>query len=205
MSSTVPSDPRDPARRRNKKVALICAAGFFGMVGAAYASVPLYKAFCQLTGFDGTTRKAEKASDVVLDRAVTIRFDANVRDLPWAFETKQTTQEARIGETKVAFFKVTNNSDKPMVGRAVFNVVPEQAGPYFQKLDCFCFSDQTVGPGQTIDMPVLYFIDPKFASDFETKGKQEVTLSYTFYPSTSAPAPARADLHPPRAKGPAAG
>lgn len=202
MSSTVPSDP---ARRRNRKVALICAAGFFGMVGAAYASVPLYKAFCQLTGFDGTTRKAEKASDVVLDRAVTIRFDANVRDLPWTFETKQTTQEARIGETKVAFFKVTNNSDKPIVGRAVFNVVPEQAGPYFQKLDCFCFSDQTVGPGQTIDMPVLYFIDPKFASDFETKGKQEVTLSYTFFPSTSAPAPARADLHPPKAEAPASG
>lgn len=201
MSSTVPSDP---ARRRNRKVALICAAGFFGMVGAAYASVPLYKAFCQLTGFDGTTRRAEKASDVVLDRAVTIRFDANVRDLPWTFETKQTTQEARIGETKVAFFKVTNNSDKPIVGRAVFNVVPEQAGPYFQKLDCFCFSDQTVGPGQTIDMPVLYFIDPKFASDFETKGKQEVTLSYTFFPSTSAPAPARADLHPPKVKAPAA-
>jgi cytochrome c oxidase assembly protein subunit 11 len=205
MSSTVPSDPRDPVRRRNKKLALICAVGFFGMVGAAYASVPLYKAFCQLTGFDGTTRKAEKASDVVLDRAVTIRFDANVRDLPWTFETKQTTQEAKIGETKVAFFKVTNNSDKPIVGRAVFNVVPEQAGPYFQKLDCFCFSDQTVGPGQTIDMPVLYFIDPKFASDFETKGKQEVTLSYTFFPSATAPAPARADLHPPKGKASTAG
>ncbi|WP_309092885.1 cytochrome c oxidase assembly protein [Phenylobacterium sp.] len=206
MSSTVPSDPQgDAARRRNKKVALICAAAFFGMVGAAYASVPLYKAFCQLTGFDGTTKKAEKASDVVLDRAVTIRFDANVRDLPWTFETKQTRQDAKIGETKVAFFKVTNNSDKPITGRAVFNVVPEQAGPYFQKLDCFCFSDQTVGPGQSVDMPVLYFIDPKFAEDFETKGKQEVTLSYTFFPSTSAPAPARADLHPPKGKTPAKG
>jgi len=207
MSSTVPSDPAprpDAGQKRNAKVALICAAAFFGMVGAAYASVPLYRAFCQLTGFDGTTRKADKASDVVLDRAVTIRFDANVRDLPWTFETKQTRQDAKIGETKVAFFQVTNNSDKAITGRAVFNVVPEQAGPYFQKLDCFCFSDQTVGPGQTIDMPVLYFIDPKFAQDFETKGKQEVTLSYTFFPSTSAPAPARADLHPPK-KAPAAG
>ncbi|MCR5873328.1 cytochrome c oxidase assembly protein [Phenylobacterium sp. J426] len=193
MSQNVPSDP---ARKRNAKVALICAAAFFGMIGAAYASVPLYRAFCQLTGFDGTTRKADKASDVVLDRAITVRFDANVRELPWTFETKQTKQETRIGETKVAFFQVTNNSDKPITGRAVFNVVPEQAGPYFQKLDCFCFSDQTVAPGQTIDMPVLYFIDPKYASDFETKGKQEVTLSYTFFPSTTAPAPARADLHP---------
>jgi cytochrome c oxidase assembly protein subunit 11 len=206
MSSTVPSEPvADADRRRNKRVALICAAAFFGMVGAAYASVPLYRAFCQLTGFDGATRKAEKSSDVVLDRAVTIRFDANVRDLPWTFETKQTTQAAKIGETKVAFFKVTNNSDKAITGRAVFNVVPEQAGPYFQKLDCFCFSDQTVGPGQSVDMPVLYFIDPKFAEDFETKGKQEVTLSYTFFPSTSAPAPARADLHPPKGKPPAKG
>lgn len=206
MSSTVPSDPAtDPARRRNRKVALICAVAFFGMVGAAYASVPLYRAFCQLTGFDGTTRKADKGSDVVLDKALTIRFDANVRDLPWTFETKQTTQDARIGETKVAFFTVTNNSDKPITGRAVFNVVPEQAGPYFQKLDCFCFSDQTVGPGQTIDMPVLYFVDPKYAEDMNTRGKQEVTLSYTFFPSTSAPAPARADLHPPKATAPAAG
>ena len=189
--------------RSHRRVALYCGVFVTAMVGAAYASVPLYKAFCQLTGFDGTTRKADKASDVVLERDVTIRFDANVRDLPWTFETKQTTQQAKIGETKVAFFQVTNNSDKPIVGRAVFNVVPEQAGPYFQKLDCFCFSDQTVGPGQTIDMPVLYFIDPKFAEDFETKGKQEVTLSYTFFPSTSAPAPARADLHPPRGKAPA--
>lgn len=203
MSPNVPSDPaNDPARKRNARVALICAAAFFGMIGAAYASVPLYRAFCQLTGFDGTTKRAEKGADVVLDRAVTIRFDANVRDLPWTFVTKQTKQEAKIGETKVAFFQVTNNSDKPITGRAVFNVVPEQAGPYFQKLDCFCFSDQTVAPGQTVDMPVLYFIDPKYAQDFETKGKQEVTLSYTFFPSTTAPAPARADLHPPKSAAP---
>ena len=205
MSSTVPSDPsRDADGRRNLRVALICAVAFFGMVGAAFASVPLYRAFCQLTGFGGATMKADKASNVVLDRAITIRFDANVRDLPWTFETKQTRQEAKIGETKVAFFKVTNNSDKPITGRAVFNVVPQQAGPYFQKLDCFCFSDQTVGAGESVDMPVLYFIDPKFADDFETRGKQEVTLSYTFFPSTTAPAAARADLHP-RKKGQAEG
>ncbi len=195
MSST---DPSDPARKRNVRVALICATAFFGMVGASFASVPLYRAFCQLTGFDGSTRRADKASDVVLDRALTIRFDANVRDLPWSFETKQTRQEAKIGETKVAFFQVTNNSDQPITGRAVFNVVPEQAGRYFQKLDCFCFTDQTVGPGQTVDMPVLYFIDPKYASDFDTRGKQEVTLSYTFFRSTTAPEPVRADLHPPK-------
>jgi cytochrome c oxidase assembly protein subunit 11 len=202
MSSTGPSDPQP---RRNARVALICAGAFFGMIGAAYAAVPIYKAFCQLTGFDGTPRKAEVAPAQALDKTLTIRFDANVRDLPWDFRTKQTSQVARIGETKVAFFEVKNRSDKPITGRAVFNVVPEQAGPYFQKLDCFCFSDQTIQPGQTVDMPVLYFVDPKYASDFETRNKSEVTLSYTFYPSTTAPAPARADLHPPKAGVPSKG
>jgi cytochrome c oxidase assembly protein subunit 11 len=182
MSSTGPSDP---ARRRNRKVGLICAAGFAAMVGAAYASVPLYRAFCQLTGFDGTVRKAEAAPDKVLDRKLTIRFDANVRELPWTFTAQQVRQDAKIGETKLALFRVTNNGDKAITGRAVFNVVPEQAGPYFQKLDCFCFTEQTIGPGQTLDMPVLYFIDPKYADDFETKGKSEVTLSYTFFPAVS--------------------
>lgn len=200
MSSTGPSD-----QKRNARVALICAVAFFGMVGAAYAAVPIYKAFCQLTGFDGTTRKAEAAPDHALDKTLTIRFDANVRDLPWDFRTKQTSQVAKIGETKVAFFQVKNRSDKAITGRAVFNVVPEQAGPYFQKLDCFCFSDQTIQPGETVDMPVLYFVDPKYATDFETENKSEVTLSYTFYPSTSAPAPARADLHPPKAAAPSKG
>ncbi|ACG76959.1 cytochrome c oxidase assembly protein [Phenylobacterium zucineum HLK1] len=202
MSSNVPSDP---AKARNKKVALICAAAFAGMIGLAYASVPLYRAFCELTGFDGTPRRVEAASDVVLDKTLTVRFDANVRDLPWDFDAKQTSQQVKIGETKVAFFKVTNTSDQPITGRAVFNVVPEQAGLYFQKLDCFCFEDQTVGPGETVDMPVLYFIDPKYASDFETKGKSEVTLSYTFFRSTSAPEPAQAGLHPPKTPAPAKG
>ena len=203
MSSTGPSELPQP--KRNARVALICAAAFFGMIGAAYAAVPIYKAFCQLTGFDGTPRKADAAPEQTLSKTLTVRFDANVRDLPWDFRTKQTSQVAKIGETKVAFFEVTNRSDKPITGRAVFNVVPEQAGPYFQKLDCFCFSDQTIQPGETVDMPVLYFVDPKYASDFETRNKPEVTLSYTFYPSTTAPAPVRADLHPPRAAAPSKG
>lgn len=194
MSRNAPSSrpPQDPQTRRNRRVAVICAACFFGMIGAAYASVPLYRAFCNLTGFDGATRRAEAASDTVLDKTLTIRFDANVRELPWTFTAEQTSQTARIGETKLAHFRVTNNSDKPITGRAVFNVVPEQAGPYFQKLDCFCFTDQTIGPRQSVDMPVLYFVDPKYATDFETRGKPEVTLSYTFYPSQTAPAPAQA-------------
>ncbi|WP_370653682.1 cytochrome c oxidase assembly protein [Phenylobacterium sp.] len=171
---------------------MICAMGFVAMIGAAYASVPLYKAFCQITGFDGTVRKAEVAPDKVLDRKLTIRFDANVRELPWKFTAEQATQDIRIGETGLAFFKVTNNGDRPITGRAIYNVVPEAAGAYFQKLECFCFSDQTIAAGETIEFPVVYFVDPKFAEDFETKGKGEVTLSYTFFPSVEG---ARGEKH----------
>ncbi|MDO8295012.1 MAG: cytochrome c oxidase assembly protein [Caulobacter sp.] len=177
----------DPARRkagRNVRLALVCTAVFAGMVGAAYASVPLYKAFCQLTGFDGTVRQASAAPSRVLDRKLTIRFDANVRDLPWTFTPDQVSQELKIGDTGLAFFRVTNNGETPLTGRASYNVVPESAGLYFQKLECFCFSDQTIAPGATVEFPVVYFVDPKFADDFETKGAQEVTLSYTFFPST---------------------
>jgi cytochrome c oxidase assembly protein subunit 11 len=188
VSQFDPSDPGppDPERKRNARVALICAMCFFGMIGAAYAAVPIYRAFCQITGFDGTPRRADAASDTVLGKTLTVRFDANVRDLPWTFTAEQTSQTVKIGETKLAFFKVRNNSDKPITARAVFNVVPTQAGPYFQKLQCFCFTDQTIAAGATVDMPVLYYIDPKYADDIDTKGKPEVTLSYTFFPSTEA-------------------
>ncbi len=156
MSQSSPSSP--PPRRklgRNGGVALICGVVFVGMVGAAYASVPLYRAFCQVTGYGGTVRE-------------------------------QTDQTVRIGETAVATFKVTNRSDKPVTARAVFNVVPEQAAVYFRKLSCFCFSDQTVAAGQTVEMPVLYFVDPKYTEDFETRNGKTITLSYTFYPAVDA-------------------
>jgi len=178
--------PLTHAEKRNRRVGVICALGFAAMVGAAYASVPLYKAFCQVTGYDGTVRKAEAAPTSVLGKTLDIRFDANVRDLPWDFQALQTTQTVKIGETKVAVFRVTNHSDKAITGRAVFNVTPEQAGAYFEKLSCFCFTDQTIQSGQTVEMPVLYFVDPKYADDPDTKGKGEVTLSYTFYPAVDA-------------------
>jgi cytochrome c oxidase assembly protein subunit 11 len=178
------SDPGKAALGRNARLGLICGLIFAGMVGAAYASVPLYRAFCNLTGFDGTVRKAEKAPDRVLDRKLTIRFDANVRELPWTFTPNQVSQELKIGDTGLAFYKVTNNGKTPLTGRASYNVIPESAGPYFQKLECFCFSDQTIAPGATVEFPVVYFVDPKFAEDFDSRGAQEVTLSYTFFPST---------------------
>ena len=195
------SSPPASSARRNARVALVCAAVFVGMTGMAFAAVPFYKAFCQLTGFDGTPRRADAAPRTALDRTVTVRFDANVRGLPWTFTPSQVKQEVRIGAQTLAHYKVTNTGETAVTGQAVFNVVPEQAGAYFQKLDCFCFTDQTIQPGATVDMPVLYFIDPKYASDFDTKGKKEVTLSYTFFPSaegaqTQAAAPANTPLSP---------
>jgi cytochrome c oxidase assembly protein subunit 11 len=185
-------DPSEAGRqaRRNRNVAIVCAVAFFGLIGAAYASVPLYRAFCQATGFDGTVRRAEAAPGKVIDHTITVRFDANTRDLPWDFAAEQVSQPVKLGETKLAFFKVTNHADHPVTARAIFNVVPEQAGAYFRKLQCFCFSDQTIGAHQTVEMPVLYFVDPKYAEDFETKGSKEVTLSYTFYPAVDAKPPA---------------
>ena len=134
----------------NAMAAIACAAGVMFMTGAAFAAVPLYQLFCQVTGFDGTVRKADKAPDVQLDQTVLIRFDTNVRGLPMTFRAEQVTQRVRIGETGMAFFDVTNTSDKPISAKAAYNVVPERAGPYFQKLQCFCFDEQIIQPGQTI-------------------------------------------------------
>ena len=170
------------APRSAKFIALLCAGTVVTMTGAAFAAVPLYRMFCQVTGFNGTTMKADKASDVVLDRTVNIRFDTNVRGLPMVFKAEQTTQRVRIGETGIAYFDVTNTSDKPILARASYNVVPEQTGAYFQKLQCFCFDDQTIAAGETKQFPMQYFIAPEMVDDAETKGVNEITLSYTFYP-----------------------
>jgi cytochrome c oxidase assembly protein subunit 11 len=196
MSPPAPSDPKHLARR-NGRVALICAVVFAGMVGAAYAAVPLYKAFCQATGFDGTIRKAEVAPTRILARKVLVRFDANVRDLPWEFTADQVSQSVRIGDTGLAFFRVTNNGKTPITGRASYNIVPEQAAAYFQKLECFCFTNQTVQPGATMEFPVVYFVDPEYATDPETKGGTEMTLSYTFFPVADEVKEQRADAASP--------
>lgn len=164
-------------------IAVVCVAGVLGMTGAAFAAVPLYRMFCQVTGFDGTVRKAEAAPDVQLDQTVLVRFDTNVRGLPMTFRAEQVSQRVRIGETGMAFFDVTNTSDKPISAKAAYNVVPERAGPYFQKLQCFCFDEQIIQPGQTMKFPVQYFVAPEMATDRESRGVTEITLSYTFYPT----------------------
>jgi cytochrome c oxidase assembly protein subunit 11 len=176
--------PLDPQTRRNRNVAVVCFVVFLGMVGAAFAAVPAYRAFCQVTGYGGTIRRATAAPDKTIDRKLTVSFDTNVRDLPWTFVAEQRSQTMKIGETKLAFFKVTNNADHPITARALYNVAPDQTGAYFHKLQCFCFSDQTVGAHQTVELPVLYFVDPKFVNDVNTQDVTDVTLSYTFFPAT---------------------
>ncbi len=179
---------------RQARTALICAVVALGMTGAAFAAVPLYKAFCQATGWAGTARRAQAAPSTALSQKVTVYFDTNVRGAPWTFQALQRSQRVRIGGTNIAFFKVTNNSDQAFTGRAAYNVTPDQAGAYVRKLQCFCFSAQTLQPHQTMEFPVVYFVDPKWAADPEMKGIPDLTLSYTFVPD-----PAEAPKTPKRA------
>jgi cytochrome c oxidase assembly protein subunit 11 len=172
-----------PARAAATRTAAVCAAIVLGMTGAAFAAVPLYQAFCRVTGFDGATRRADAAPAEALDRAVEVRFDANTRGLPWTFKTEQVSQTVKIGATNMAFYKVTNTGDRPATGVATYNVVPEAAGPHFRKLQCFCFAEQTIAPGETVEFPVVYFIDPELATDPEARRIDEITLSYTFFPA----------------------
>ena len=176
------SDAPGP-RRRNAAVAAVLGVVFCAMVGAAFAAVPLYRAFCQATGFNGTVRRASAAPTEVTNRTVVVAFDTNVRGLAWTFQPNAPSLVTQIGAAKLAFFKVTNDSDQPLTGRAVYNVTPESAGAYFSKLECFCFKNQTLAPHQTAEFPVVYFVDPRFGTDDDTKGIKEITLSYTFFPA----------------------
>jgi len=174
----------DRTARANRKVAVIAGGIALAMLGLGYAAVPLYRMFCQATGFAGTTQRATAAQAATVKatlRPITIRFDANVApSLPWTFKPEQVTQDGRIGERKMAFFTARNNSDVPIVGRAVFNVTPEQTGAYFHKIQCFCFNYQKLMPGQEVRMPVVYYVDPAMLDDPNTRNVPEITLSYTF-------------------------
>jgi cytochrome c oxidase assembly protein subunit 11 len=188
-------------KRRSKGMAttaLICAGVAVGMTGMAFAAVPLYRAFCQATGFDGTTRRAEKGPDTALDRTISVRFDGNVRNLAWDFRPEQVSQTVKIGATTMAFFKATNTSDRPLTGSSNFNVVPEAAGAHFRKIECFCFQEQTIQPGETIEFPVVYFVDPELTRDPDAKRIDEITLSYTFFPVEPKRAATRSGVAPGR-------
>lgn len=180
-------------QRRHRTLAAWCVALVVSMVAAAYASVPLYRLFCQVTGFDGTPRVAARPSDTVIDKTITVRFDANVAPgLPWRFEPVQHTVQVRIGENMLAFYRATNTSSHAVTGTATFNVLPEQTAIYFNKVQCFCFTEQTLEPGQSVEFPVSFFIDPQIVKDKDARAATHVTLSYTFYP-VAAPKPGRAD------------
>lgn len=170
--------------RRNINVVVACGVFVVAMVGMAYAAVPLYDMFCRVTGYNGTTQRVEQASAVILDQKIRVELDTNMAsELSWGFKAVERYVEPKIGETIQVNFRITNPSDKPETGRAVFNVTPMVAGAYFNKLECFCFTDLTLKPGETREMPVVFFVDPEIVNHQETKNLKVITLSYTFYPS----------------------
>jgi cytochrome c oxidase assembly protein subunit 11 len=175
---------------RDAVVAGICGFVVVAMVGASYAAVPFYNWFCSATGFNGTTQVATSApSAEPLARRIAIRFDSNVAPgLPWKFEPEQTEIEVRIGEVVTVFFKVTNQSARTTSGQAAYNVAPLTVGAYFEKINCFCFTEQTMEPGEKRDMPVVFYVDPSIVQDSDNDGLNTITLSYTFYP-VREPAP----------------
>ena len=152
------------------------------MGSLAWASVPFYNWFCRVTGFGGTTGVAEAAPDTILDRTVTIRFDASkAKDMEWEFKPVVREMDVRIGETGLAFYEAYNPTDRPIAGQASYNVAPYSAGGYFQKIACFCFEEQVLQPGERVEMPVTFFVDPEMVEDLEAKYVHTITLSYTFY------------------------
>jgi cytochrome c oxidase assembly protein subunit 11 len=175
--------PRDKTKlRRDVIVAACCGAFVAMMVGAAYASVPLYTWFCKTTGFGGTTQVAEKAPDQVLGRELTIRFDSNVAPgLPWRFEPEQNEIKVRIGEVATVHYKVINQAAREITAQAGYNVSPPQVGGYFNKINCFCFTQQTMKPGETREMAVVFYVDPEIVKDRDQDDLNTITLSYTFY------------------------
>jgi cytochrome c oxidase assembly protein subunit 11 len=175
--------------RKNARTAGIMALMVAGMLALAFASVPLYRMFCELTGFDGTPLRAENAPGAVAGQ-VGVRFDANInRDLPWRFEPVQETVRIAPGARTQILYRATNLTARTTTGTAVFNVSPEIAGQYFSKIECFCFSEQTLKGGESVDMPVVFYVDPKIREDQDTKHIDEITLSYTFYPVEKPAAP----------------
>jgi cytochrome c oxidase assembly protein subunit 11 len=170
--------------RKNRRVAFMAATLFCAMVGLAYASVPLYRLFCQATGFGGTTQIASAAPAAATTKQISVRFDANSSDeMGWNFRAVQNTMMVVIGEPSLAHYTATNMSSDTVTGTAKFNVTPTAAGIYFNKIQCFCFTKQTLKPGQTVDFPVQFFVDPAILDDPDVKSVSEITLSYSFYPT----------------------
>ncbi len=174
-----------PNQSKNRRVALAAIAVFCTMVGLSYASVPLYRAFCQATGYGGTPKRAENLSGKTTDQQITIRFDSNIdAALKWKFQARQAKQTIKIGDAAMAYFDASNGGTAATTGSAVFNVTPPQAGAYFNKVQCFCFTKHTLKPDESAEFPVQYFVDPAILDDPDAASIKEITLSYTFYPAT---------------------
>ena len=185
-----------PLENRNSRTALYALLGALFMLGMGNAAVPLYDLFCRVTGFGGTTQRAsESDADIAAQaalsagaKAISVRFDASTaRDVPWTFQPVQSTDTVQIGQRDMAFYTARNNSNVPITGTATFNVEPEQTGRYFNKIQCFCFTEQTLMPGQEVRMPVLYYIDPAILEDENAKDVEQITLSYTFHKAKDSP------------------
>lgn len=171
-----------PLRARNRRLMITCVGVVGMMVGLSFASAPLYRLFCQVTGFGGATVRATAEPKPVLERTVTVRFNADIDPgLAWDFRPEQRAVEVRLGENALAFYRARNLSDRPITGTATFNVTPDKAGGYFAKIACFCFTEQTLAPGQSVDMGVSFYVDPELAKDPNMADVNTITLSYTFY------------------------
>jgi cytochrome c oxidase assembly protein subunit 11 len=200
MNAPQPTDTR-PQRRRDLAVAVACGVFVAAMVGAAYAAVPFYNWFCRATGFQGTTQVANSGPAQVLQRKVKIRFDANVSgNLPWRFEPDQTVIEDRIGEVVTVGYTVVNDSARATVGEASYNVSPPTVGAYFSKINCFCFTEQRLAPGEKREMTVVFFVDPALVEDHDQDSLDSITLSYTMY-AVRPSEPPHVEVGPNRAPG----
>jgi cytochrome c oxidase assembly protein subunit 11 len=183
MQQPIAPQPHPTRRGRDFLVAFLCGAFVAAMVGVSYAAVPLYSWFCRTTGFGGTTQVAKAAPRHELGRTITVRFDSNVAEgLPWTFDPERRTIDVRLGQVVTVYYKVTNQTARVTVGQAGYNVSPPTTGIYFEKINCFCFTTQTMKPGESRDMPVVFYVDPKLAKDAEQNNVSTITLSYTFYP-----------------------
>jgi cytochrome c oxidase assembly protein subunit 11 len=193
--------PPSAIRRRTSDILIATACGVFVafMVGMAYAAVPLYSWFCRTTGFGGVPQVARAAPQQISDRKITVRFDANIgAGLPWRFEPERTSIEVRLGEVVTVFYKATNLSERETAGQAAYNVTPATTGAYFTKINCFCFTEQHLAPGEKRDMTVVFYVDPALMQDAEQDDLNTITLSYTFFPLRVPPPPVAARASDPR-------
>jgi cytochrome c oxidase assembly protein subunit 11 len=173
---------KKPLQKANKRTAIIASVVFAAMVGASFAAAPLYSMFCKVTGYGGTTQRAEAAPKTILSQSVQVRFDTNVAPgSPITFVSEANTKTVRLGETGLMFFKVTNPTDRTVTAVATYNVTPVQTGKYFKKLECFCFEKRSFKPRETIDLPVVFFVDPDMAKDRDAMHVDQITLSYTYF------------------------